>query len=585
MEKLYYSAEKGVQMVLTLLKEHGIRRIIVSPGATNITFVASAQRDDYFTLYSCVDERSAAYMACGMAEAAGEPIVLSCTGATASRNYMPGLTEAYYRRLPVVVLTSSQDNSRIGNLIPQVTDRSQPPKDTVVESVHIPLIKDNDDAWFANLNINKALLALKLHGGGPVHINLVTSYDASYNVLELKSERKVERYTLGYNYPSIPKGRVAIFVGSHSVWSDEEISAIDDFCGTYDAVVFCDHTSNYQGKYRVNNALLGSQKRASYDIFNVDLLIHIGDMSGGYPNIDRLSPVQVWRVSADGKLADHYRKLTAVFEMEEKDFFKAYSKAGGKHAFYDECIALKRIVDNEMPDLPFSNAWVAQNTLSLLPENSVLYLGILNSLRVWNLFDVNSSISCYSNVGGFGIEGGISSLIGMSLIHPDTIHYCVIGDLSFFYDMNILGNHHVGNNVRILLINNGRGVEFRLPNNQGARFGERTDDYIAAAGHFGNQSPDIVRHLAADWGFSYYSAKSKEEYLTILPVLTEKGQSDKPIICEIFIDYNNEVNSHSIIRDITVDHGAELKSSMKGIARGLMGDKLTSVVKSVIGKK
>ena len=114
MEKKYYTSEKNVQILLALLKAHGIRKIIASPGATNVCFVGSCQSDSWFELYSSVDERSAAYMACGLAAESGEPVVLSCTGSTASRNYLPGLTEAYYRKLPVLAVTSHQGKDRIG---------------------------------------------------------------------------------------------------------------------------------------------------------------------------------------------------------------------------------------------------------------------------------------------------------------------------------------------------------------------------------------------------------------------------------------------------------------------------------------
>ena len=85
MEK-YYVSERNVQIVLSLLKVHGVRKVIASPGATNLTLVASMQQDPYFEIYSSVDERSAAYIACGLAAESGEPVVFSCTGATASRN-------------------------------------------------------------------------------------------------------------------------------------------------------------------------------------------------------------------------------------------------------------------------------------------------------------------------------------------------------------------------------------------------------------------------------------------------------------------------------------------------------------------
>ena len=167
-----YSEELNVQILVSLLKAHNIRRVIVSPGSTNVCLVASLQSDPYFEIYSCVDERSAAYMACGIAEETGEPVVLSCTGATASRNYMPALTEAYYRRLPLVAITSSQINERIGHLIPQVTDRRVLPNDVALLSVQVPVVKMNDEIWNCSIQVNKALTECRRRGGGPVHINL-----------------------------------------------------------------------------------------------------------------------------------------------------------------------------------------------------------------------------------------------------------------------------------------------------------------------------------------------------------------------------------------------------------------------------
>ena len=88
MEGKYYTIERSIQILISLLKQHGIKKCVLSPGTTNLTFVASLQQDSFFELYSSVDERSAAYIACGMAAESGEPVVLSCTGATASRNYL-----------------------------------------------------------------------------------------------------------------------------------------------------------------------------------------------------------------------------------------------------------------------------------------------------------------------------------------------------------------------------------------------------------------------------------------------------------------------------------------------------------------
>ena len=108
---------------------------------TNFTFVGSVQHDEFFQLYSCVDERSAAYMACGIAEETGEPVVITCTGATASRNYLPGLTEAYYRKLPILAVCGHRGVSAIGHLHDQQLDRRNEPVDVANVQVWLPFVK------------------------------------------------------------------------------------------------------------------------------------------------------------------------------------------------------------------------------------------------------------------------------------------------------------------------------------------------------------------------------------------------------------------------------------------------------------
>lgn len=461
----YYTNERNVQILIALLKEHGIKRVIVSPGSTNVTFVGSLQQDPYFEMYSCVDERSAAYMACGMAAESGEPVVLSCTGATASRNYFPALTEAFYRKLPVLAVTSTQDESKIGHLVAQVIDRTCQPKDTVVCSVHLQTVRDENDAWDCNVKANEAILALKHHGGGPVHINLTTTYSKDFSVKDLPKQRVIQRYSVEDELPALPKGKIAVFCGSHIRWTKKETDAIDHFCHAYNAVVFTDPSANYEGKYKVAYNLV-AQQRIDDANRQVDLLIHIGNMSD-FPNI--INPKEVWRVSKDGKIVDRYKKLTNVFEMHEASFFNLYADkmaidSDNDDSYLNNCLAVQHRLETEIPDLPFSHLWIANRLHDKLPKNSVLHLGILSPLRSWGYFDIDKSIDIFCNEGGFGIDGNLSTLIGASLMNPNKLYFGVVGDLSFFYDMNSLGNRHVGNNVRILLVNNSLGAEFCYSN-------------------------------------------------------------------------------------------------------------------------
>ena len=575
----YYSKEVNVQILVSLMKSHGIRKVIASPGTTNINFVASVQQDPYFELYSSVDERSAAYIACGLAAESGEPVALSCTGATASRNYIPGLTEAYYRKLPVLAVTATQHPGRIGQNIAQVIDRRAILNDIVNLSIQAPIVHTEEDKWSLNVQINRALSELRRHGGGPVHINLETSYNKDFTLKELPQARVIKRVCYGDKLPKLPNGKIAIFVGDHRKWSEELTKAVDEFCGKYNSVVLCDHTSNYRGKYRVLVNLITDQKQYTSPCISSELLIDIGNVSGAYMS---LKPEQVWRVNPDGEIRDTFRKLTKVFEMKELTFFEAYNAQGSaqekRREYYDEFVAEQVKIAEKIPELPFSNPWIAQYTANRLPDNSILYLGILNTLRSWNYFETPESVTCYSNTGGFGIDGGVSALVGMSLANIEKLCFGVVGDLGFFYDMNALGNRHIGNNVRIMLINNGRGAEFRLYSHPASRFGKDADAYMAAAGHYGAQSRKLVKHYAEDLGYEYLSASSKEEYLAAVDRFLTPKLTNKPMVFEVFTDHQCESDALKIMNNLVTSPAGTAKQLLKNI----LGEKGVQAVKKFV---
>lgn len=567
----FYTAEKNVQIVLALLKANGIKKIIASPGTTNYTFVGSVQNDPYFEVYSSVDERSAAYMACGMAAESGEAVVLSCTGATASRDYYPGLTEAYYRKLPVLAITSHQGADRIGQLYPQNIDRRRIPYDIAKISVELPVIKDKRDENYVVMEANKAILELRRNGGGPAHINIFTTYSRDFSVKELPVVRAMRRVQAWDDFPELPVGRIGVYVGSHACFSMQQTIAIDKFCATYDAVVICDHTSGYYGKYKLQPALVQLQADATFPFPMLDLMIHIGEVSAA-SFAGSIPTKEIWRVSEDGELRDPFKKLTRVFQMSEEMFFLHYGKDGGnQQAFLEEYRKIFDRVYRVIPELPFSNIWTAMQLSSRIPRGSLFHVGVSNTRRCWNMFHLPDGVESVSNVGCCGIDGCTSTLIGAALASPGRLCFLVTGDLAFFYDLNALGNRHVGHNVRILLINNGVGGEFRLSIHPCSAFGEEANKYMAAAGHFGNKSVELVKHFATDLGYHYMAANNKEEFMAALP------------------DFINPDLPHSMILEVFTRPEDENEALMRmthiqSDTKGMMRSKLKSAVKSVLGE-
>jgi 2-succinyl-5-enolpyruvyl-6-hydroxy-3-cyclohexene-1-carboxylate synthase len=549
--KHYYTDEENAQIVIALLKAHGIRKVIASPGTTNMPLTGSLPHDPHFEVYSSADERSAAYMACGLSYESGEPVVLSCTGATASRNYLPGLTEAWYRKLPVVAITSGPSLVEVGHLLPQCIDRSVIPKDVARISVALPPIKDKNDRWDCEVKVNKALLEARRSGGGPVHINLVTSFAGTYYTRELPAVRVIRRIGYPDPIPTIDASvKVVVFIGSHKPFSNTETEAIEQFVATHNAVVLCDHTGSYRGAGRVLSPLACHQailKRPHCAILKPDLIIDLGEVSADVETQEllRSSRAKVWRVSEDGEVRDRFKRLQYVFEMREQDFFRSVSENATPHenGFLVAWREYAERIAGLVPDLPFSNAWIAQELSRALPPNAAIHLGIQNSVRFWNCCEVEASVQAASNVGGFGIDGCVSTLIGASLGRTDRLYFGVFGDLAFFYDLNVLGNRHLSKNVRIVLINNGGGGEFKLIRHSASQFGEQADDYIAAAGHYGNKSATLVKNIAQALGFKYLCARSKDEFKLAAREFTAASMLDKPLLLECFTEFRDDANA------------------------------------------
>lgn len=585
-----YTDARNAQLVIALLKEYGIRNIIASPGTTNVPFVYSVQNDSFFKVYSAIDERSAAYMACGLAAESGKPVVLSCTGATASRDYMPGLTEAFYRKLPVLALTSMHFTEDIGNLSTQILDRSVIPNDIARYHTSLEMIENERMAKDEELRINIALSELTRDGGGPVAVQLITDGNYTFSATSLPKVNRINRFLPEKisEWPELPdNAKIAVLLGAHRTFSATESEMLEHFVETHDAVVFSDISSGYHGKFAFGSALacIQLQNNPIRSAFEPDLVIHVGEMTGDYNTMGFLTGLNcpVWRVSLDGEFRQHFARLENVFQCSNEFFFSHYAsnkhvESGYRTKWENYDIQLRK----RMPEFPFSNIWMAQQLYSMIPAGSIVHSAILSSLSSWDYFPLSKDVRSSANVGGFGIDGCTSTLIGASLSSHE-LCFCITGDLAFFYDMNSLGCREIGPNLRILLINNGLGMTFKLSNHVGSQIGPSANIFIAAEGHnaaaksvTGNQSP--ARAWAESLGFKYLSASSKEEFNAAKDIFTSKD-SEAPILFECFTHEEDERTARDLIDSIDsrTDSKTQLKKTIKKVLPKSVIDSLKSL--------
>lgn len=538
-----YTNDKTTLILLSLLKKYNIKNIVVSPGTRNSAFAYSLQQDDFFKIYSIIDERSAAYFATGLAYETNEPVVITCTGATASRNYLPALTEAFYRKLPVIALTCGHEGTNLHTLTPQYVDRSISQNDIKIYSVTLPNASAKENEKECELLCNVALSKATSKKCGPVHINLL-SLSFNFTAQELPSVNKIDSYDMLdlYNQDTVSQlsqrlsnKKVGIFIGSHKKMSESLKTAIENFVDKYNVTVFADHTSNYHGK---NKILIGQSIDVSKLRIAPDILVDIGGICGQYSIGSLFKNNEVWRISEDGEIKQRHKKTDLFFDCFEEIFFSILANASDKtssHNYYNEI--KKALIPFKTDNLPLSGAFVADNLSKRIPHNSALSLSILNSLRNMNFFTLDNSVNSICNVGGFGIDGAVSTLVGQSMTDKNKLYFGQVGDLAFFYDMNALGIRHITNNLRICLINNNVGVEFLLA----GRFGKHADDFIAAKGHNGS-----AEGWAKSVGFHYISAKSKEEFLSQIDDFCSPdiNHFDKPVLFEIFVNPDDDVSAY-----------------------------------------
>ena len=164
--------------------------------------------------------------------------------------------------------------------------------------------------------------------------------------------------------------------------------------------------------------------------------------------------------------------------------------------------------------------------------------------------------------------------------YPDRLHFGVFGDLAFFYDMNVLGNHYLGRNLRILLVNNAVGSEFKLYLHPASRFGKEANKFVAAGGHYGNKSPQLVKHYAEDLGFEYLTAHNKEEFLSVCKDFLAPEISDHPILLEVFTDELNESNALKMMNSLEMPTTDKAKQKL----RSLIGDSAYVRLSSILHK-
>jgi len=576
-----YTVQENVRIVISLLKEYNIHHIVVNPGGTNIPIAQAVQDDPFFHCYSVPDERSAMYFAIGLHLQTGEVIATSCTSAQATRNYVPGLTEAFYKHTPIIAITTSKLSRYAYQEYMQAPDQTSLPRDAVKKSYDLPPVTDENTRALCCRLAKEAILEATHRNPGPVQINIRINdkQNSRFENSELPKIPIVKRYMAWDDWSEInlENKKILVVVGEHRPFTDNQKASLDDFARANNVVIYVNHLSNYHGEFSVSANLLLSVGALKIAEMQPDIVISIGGQTGDYPLYNSLNSsignAEHWRVSEDGKLIDTYGYLTKIFECPFEFFFNHINQEkSSSHSYFNVWKENSKLLNRDI-ELPFSNLFIAQQLSPYIPHNSYINFAILNSLRCWSYFDLNPSIRGFANVAAFGIDGCNSMLIGESM-NTDELSFIITGDLAFFYDMNALGIRHIKDNVRILLVNNHGGAEFKFMTSSW-QDKPNTNPYISANGHNGT-----ARGWAENCGFKYLTASDKETFNKVKFQFIEKN--NQPILFEVFTDQNDDVAAW--LSFIKTNHVFSLSDSLKDMVKSVLGENTFNIIKKIARK-
>ena len=582
-----YTELKVYQIIIALLKKYGISRCVLSAGTRNVPFVHSVEEDPYFDCYSVVDERSAGYFAMGLSQELHEPVVISCTSSTAACNYYPPVAEAFYQKIPVLILTSDRDPARLHQWEDQMIDQVGMYDRHVVKSVNLPIIHSVDDEIWCRRLVNEALSALYHNGGGPVQINIpMLSYNSSFTVKELPEISKIERIChetplCDWNkYAEKLKNakRILITPGQSSYVSAELKKAMEDFFKSYNSAVSVDYMANFDTDFAINTALcwdIRNISRKKFSEFLPEIVISFGGniFQGAKDLLKRFhGRFEHWLVQPDGEMVDAYMCLSTVFECTPEYFFRYYAdRADGNKNSKEYHNLIKDYADSvTLPEFDYCNVYAIKNMVERIPSNSVLHMAINGAIRITNYSMLQPHIKVYANIGTHGIDGCLSSFLGQASVRNEP-SYLVTGDLAFFYDMNAMRIKHIKNNVRIMLINNHGGEEFYYNK---AWQNEKSDLHTTA------RHTTKAEGWVKETGFRYLSAVDKDSFDKALEEFMVTN-SDKPVLLEVFTEMSTDAKVLHDYYESNMTGSEKMYQNAKQIAKKVIGQEKA---KSIIGK-
>ncbi len=546
-----------IQHLVAICVQKGMKNVVLSPGSRCAPMVIAFNRHQDINCYTIVDERSAAFFALGLAQQSEKPVGLVCTSGSAVLNYAPAIAEAFYQKIPLVLLTADRPNEWIDQGENQSIQQFEVFKNYIKKSYQLPVnISEKEDIWFSNRIISEALNMAEFPDLGPVHINIPLR-EPLYNLTEkrienpkiievLKSDfllNDKELKTLQKIWNSFEKK--LIVVGGQKQNNKEIDKTLELLAENNDVVILTESISNISLDYAFSqiDPTVEYIEKKKLKGFVPDIILTFGNGIVSKKLKFWLRNQQIkehWHISKYYEHWDNFQALTKVLKTDVSSFLqsiyiKEISEKRYSKLWQDIEIKTRNFTKVFIEKAKFSDFKVFDILNKTFPKNANIHFGNSTPVRYANLLKMNHHSTINANRGVSGIDGQVSTALGASNIN-NKLTICISGDLAMMYDSNAFWNNYLHPNFKVILINNNGGNIFRIipgPN--------KLDELET---YFETKNTYKAKHLAKLHNLKYFIVAKEENLLSVLKDFYQENK--KAALLEI---KTNGKLSAEILRD------------------------------------
>ncbi|MDE6533669.1 MAG: 2-succinyl-5-enolpyruvyl-6-hydroxy-3-cyclohexene-1-carboxylic-acid synthase [Muribaculaceae bacterium] len=541
-------------ILLDVITLHGVRDMVCSPGSRNAPLLIAASARDSLQCHVVVDERSAAFMALGMAIVSRRPVALVCTSGTALLNYGPAVAEAYYQGVPLIVISADRPEQWIDQDDSQTLRQFEALSNYVKKSYQLPSWGNDDPElrWYANRVANDAMIESTTRRAGPVHINVrlgeplgrkMERYGNHPRIIEsITSDQVSDRSLIRRLGEKVACSRVMLVAGFMAP-DHRTHAALEGFCRLPNVVAMTETLSNLKiGEYATAiDTVLTAYDESELDEIAPDIVISVGGslVSRKLKEYLRRNSTRCehWSVGWSHTTSDCFMSLGKRIETDVARFFRQLQVSASRSAAHVEEAGVDtysgRWREKRVKGVAAKMEYVGRQDWSelaalkivfdTLPVASNLFLSNGTVVRYAQILCGRMPHASYCNRGVSGIDGSISTAIGGAKIYKG-MTVIVTGDMSMAYDVGSLALPGIPDSTRIIVIDNQGGGIFRfIPTTSGLSERER----------FFCARPELpLRFLSQGYGWEYEEAESESSLRRALEGFYSGGKKILRIKCD-----------------------------------------------------